>query len=91
MTTVNVLHHRRRTDTWIKVTVTRSHTRLRPAVREQGTTTWGHEGVTKYLVRRWHAEAGKWRLLVQVKPPMTRAEEAAWVSPSHLAQSRRFS
>lgn len=82
--------YQRRDHSWVKLTLARSHTRLRPALREQGSSRWVHAGEDKVLVRRWHAELGKWRLLVQHKPVMTDAEKAAWTSPSHLEDSRRF-
>lgn len=82
--------HQWRDGSWIKVTVARSHTRLKPALREQGTSKWFHGDVEKVLVRRWHGEFGKWRLLVQKRPNMTKDEVAAWYSPSHLEKSRSF-
>jgi hypothetical protein len=81
---------RRRNGTWIKVTLTRSHTSLKPAWREQGTSSWFDNDVEKVLVRRWAGEAGKFRLGVQVKPPMTEKEKSQWHSLDHLAKSRQF-
>lgn len=82
----------RKDGTWVKLIATRSHTRLRPAWREQGSSSWGDRttGEQKFLVRRWHAEIGKLRFALQTKPPMTEAERAQWVSPSHLEKSRSF-
>lgn len=80
----------RRDGSWVKVTLTRSHTRLRPAWREQGSTSWTHEGVDKFLMRRWHGEIGKVRFAVQVRPVMTDAERAVWVSPGQLERARKF-
>lgn len=74
----------------VRITLRRMSPRLRPGWREQGSSRWEYKGEEKCLVKRWVGEFGKTRIEVQRRPKMTRDEVGAWVSPSHLVNSRRF-